>query len=389
MTPGAPTRRELELTWSDRDERACLRVTGWAQEELGALVGTGPAELGARLAVLPSELVQSGADLEALQPVAGRFEIEGDAVCFIPRFPFLDGKSYSLLIGAQGPQPFAETSALEVWAIERPAQARAATTEVVAIYPSADEVPVNVLKLYIYFSSPMSEGWANRAVRVRRVDNDEPLQDVFLPMDPELWDPERRRLTLLLDPGRIKRGLAPHEQAGYPLIEGVPVIVSIDPAFRDAAGRPLRSEAEQRYNVGPLVRARVDPTSWRCEPPTADSRSGLTVSFGRPLDYALLQHSLMVIDAAEAAVAGEVTTGPGEWCWWFEPASPWKAGRHALIVDPRLEDLAGNSVMRVFDRDLTRVEDAPAEARPVAIDFTCGPPGPQPERSSPAEYTAS
>lgn len=413
--------RELDLTWSDREGRAYLRVGGWTQSELRVLAGLDGAELGRCLAVLPSELVEAGGDVRALQPVAGRFEIEGDAICFIPRFPFLDGRSYSLLVSGQGPRPegrpglssllptFGPASGgqgppegrvgpslpslsggpgemrgpanLEVWTIQRPIPASAPTTSVLAIYPSADEVPVNQLKLYVHFSSPMSEGWANRAVHVRRADNDEPLEGVFLPMEPELWDPERRRLTLLLDPGRIKRGLAPHDEAGYPLIEGVAIIVSIDSAFRDAAGQPLRAGAEQRYNVGPPVHARVDPRSWRYECPTAGSMNGLTVAFDRPLDHALLEHSLWVIDAAGAAVTGEATAGPGEWCWWFEPGAPWKEGRHMLMVDSRLEDLAGNSLVRVFDRDLTRAEDAPVDAGPVAIDFSFAPPGANPADS--------
>jgi hypothetical protein len=40
-----------------------------------------------------------------------------------------------------------------------------------------------------------------------------------------------------------------------------------------------------------------------------------------------------------------------------------------LVVDPALEDLAGNSVSRVFDRDLTRPVDAPRDARPVTLTF--------------------
>ena len=68
----------------------------------------------------------------------------------------------------------------------------------------------------------MSEGFAARGVQVLRADSGQPLQGVFLTMDPELWDPERRRLTLLLDPGRIKRGLVPNLEAGYPLNEGNP-----------------------------------------------------------------------------------------------------------------------------------------------------------------------
>jgi hypothetical protein len=45
-----------------------------------------------------------------------------------------------------------------------------------------------------------------------------------------------------------------------------------------------------------------------------------------------------------------------------------------VTVDPLLEDLAGNSLVRVFDRDLTRAEDAPADLHQVAVDFMCAAP---------------
>jgi hypothetical protein len=249
----------------------------------------------------------------------------------------------------------------------------APTTEVVAVYPSTEELPVNQLKLYVYFSSPMSEGWAARAVQVRRADNHTPLEDVFLAAEPELWDRERQRLTLLLDPGRIKRGLAPHQEAGYPLIEGVPVIVTIISEFRDAAGRPLRADAQRRYQIGPPVRVRVVPSKWRCYYPAAGSMDPLIVEFDRPLDHALLQHSLWVNRADGRALAGRGSVGPGERSWRFEPQAPWEKGQHQLVIDSWLEDLAGNSLIRVFDRDLTQAEDDPTDTRPVAIDFTCVP----------------
>ena len=97
----------------------------------------------------------------------------------------------------------------------------------------------------------------------------------------------------------------------------------------------------------------------------------LTVEFDRPLDHALLQHSLWVNDAAGVALPGEGSIGPGEMCWRFEPESPWEEGRHQVTVAPHLEDLAGNSLIRVFDRDLMRAEDAPTAPGHVAIDFTC------------------
>ena len=366
--------RRLSLEWSDREGRSCLRIRGWTAAELLELGGLDTGKLGKRLAVLPTDLLDAGADMRSLQPIAGRFEIDPDAVCFIPRFPFMDGMSYSLLVE---PSPEANNAdSTEVWAIQRPATKGTPTTEVIAIYPTTDELPVNQLKLYIQFSSSMSEGWASRAVHVRRADNDEPLDGVFLAMEPELWDIERRRLTLLLDPGRIKRGLVPNQEAGYPLVEGVAVIVTIDNQFRDSTGCPLRAGEERRYKISPPVRARVDPADWRWECPAAGYTEPLAVEFDRPLDHALLQHCLQVNGPDGEARAGRGFVGPGERSWRFEPQSPWVEGRHLLIVDPLLEDLAGNSLMRVFDRDLARAEDAPTDGRHVAIDFTCVPPVP-------------
>jgi hypothetical protein len=365
--------RQLQLAWANDKGRDYLRVSGWSEVELRELRVLSDVDLSLSLIVLPSELAEAGAHIRALQPIAGRFEIDRNDVCFVPRFPFLDGVNYSLLCGSAPAEPHSVGS-LEIWTFQRPAPDDPPTTEVVGIYPSADQLPVNQLKLYIHFSHSMSEGWAGRAVHVRRADNDQPLDGVFLKKGPELWDPERRRLTLLFDPGRIKRGLVPHEESGYPLIEGVPVIVSIDTTYRDDAGRQMRTGAERQYKIGPPVRARVNPADWRYHLPNAGSKDPLIVEFDRPLDHALLEHSIWIKDAASATLPGRVSVGRGEGYWQFEPQSPWKEGRHHVIIEPRLEDLSGNSLIRVFDRNLMRVEDAPTEARLTTIDFTCAQP---------------
>jgi hypothetical protein len=311
-----------------------LRVRHWSADDLG------------RLGVVPAEFV----GLRPLQPTAGQFERVGDQVCFRPRFPLVPGARYALLVDGA-------PAATLTW----PEDTSGGETSVVAIYPTARELPVNQLKLYIQFSGPMSEGWANRAVHVCHADDGEVLQGVFLPMEPELWDLARRRLTLLFDPGRIKRGLAPHAEVGYPLEQGVPIIVAIDRSFRDASGQPLRAGAERRYAVGPAVRRHVDPSAWHLRCPPAGTRGRLEVVFDRPLDRALLQHCLVVLDLGGRPVEGHATIAEGDRAWRFSPRRRWRPELYCLSVDPRLEDLAGNSLARVFDRDLTRPEDAPVE----------------------------
>src|SRR6185312_14451532 len=109
------------------------------------------AERGRWLAVLPSRLLAARTALHGLQPLAGRFEVEQDAVVFVPRFPFMAGTTYSLLV-----EHGERDAPIESSSITRPQQRRAPATEVIGIYPSAETVPVNLLKLYNYFSAPMS-----------------------------------------------------------------------------------------------------------------------------------------------------------------------------------------------------------------------------------------
>lgn len=358
-------RRELKLSLAESQGQLCLRTLGWDGSELRCLSALTPAELGCELAVIPSDIAGS-LGITVLQPVAGRFLVESGSVLFIPRFPFVPGLRYTLLIG---PSVDAWESA-ERWSVQVPLTAGEPVTTVRRIYPTGGRVPLNLLRLYVQFSGPMSEGWAHRAVRIRCGDSSGELRDVFL-VGPELWDTERQRLTLLLDPGRIKRGLAPHDEAGYPLVEGVPVVITVEADFLDADGRPLLRAADVRYDVGPAVRVKGDPKDWRLSQPLAGSTDALAVDFDRPLDHALLEHCLWVEDEAGVPVAGQAAIGLYELSWRFAPEAPWDKAGYALGVDTRLEDLAGNSLARVFDRDLSRSEDAPSPIRRVRVPFRC------------------
>jgi hypothetical protein len=352
----SPASSALDLAWESTGGVRRLSLRGWSHDELRLLHAHTPDEVARRVRVLPSGVQ----DVPGLQQIAGEFVVDASGVVFTPRFPFLSGASYAVFVDGQSHG-----------SITVDAPDATATTEVVAIYPTASTVPLNLLKCYVQFSAPMSEGWQRRAVHVRSAETGELLQDMFLPGGTELWDRARTRLTLLLDPGRIKRGLLPHEQMGYPLTECVPILLTVDATYRDASGRPLRSGAERRYEVGPPLRTRIDPAAWSVRAPAAGSRGSLVVEFDRRLDHALLQRTLVVRDRAGVELPGRASIGEGEQSWQFKPDEPWRAGGHLLQVDPQLEDLAGNSVTRVFDRDLSRPEDDPLDARHVVIEFVC------------------
>ncbi len=357
--------RQLHLDWAQYRGKESLKVGGWSQSELRELDGLGTGELSRRLTLLTRDVLDAGGNFPGIPSIAGNFAVDFESVWFVPRFPFMDGMDYSLVIDSGG------DGSPEVWAARRPSTPTVPATEVAAIRPTATELPVNLLRMYVLFSAPMSEGWAGRAIRVGRKDTGEELEGVFLPSDPELWDASRRRLTMLLDPGRIKRGLVPNREFGYPLIEGVPVRVTVDAEFRDAGGQPLKAGSARSYQIGPPLRSRIDPGCWRLTAPVAGSLDPLAVDFDRPLDHGLLQHCLWVRDAAGAPIPGQGESGAAERNWQFTPASPWVTGGYQLVVEPHLEDVAGNSPVRVFDRDISKPEESPVDAVRLAVDFHC------------------
>jgi hypothetical protein len=299
--------------------------------------------------------------------MAGVFRVAGEALWFRPRHGFVDGLAYAFL---DGPRSGDRSDGCPPLVLARPTLHRAPSTVVTGIRPTAPTIPVNMLRLYVHFSAPMSEGFARIAVRLRDSRSGEVFEDAFLPMEPELWDPLRTRLTLLLDPGRIKRGLVPHADDGYPLTRGRPVKLVVEQDFQDAAGLPLRAGADREYQVGPPIRRRLDPSRWAVRGPRVGTTQPLRVRADRPLDHALVQRCLTVVDEAGRPVPGRGTLETGDRDWSFTPAVAWATVSHALLVDPRLEDVAGNSLTRVFDRDLDLAEHDPIPGRTVVVRIT-------------------
>lgn len=236
-------------------------------------------------------------------------------------------------------------------------------TVVETIDPPTEWVPENLLRFSVTFSSVMDEGSAAGHVHVLD-ETGAVMPGTLLEMPPELWDRRRRRLTVLLEPGRIKRGLQPNVQAGAPLREGSTITLFVDAGLRDAEGAQLVGAARRTYRVGAPVRSRIDPTQWEVRWPE-DPMGPLVVRFDRPLDRTLVERHLRVVDGNGHPVAGEASLDQDARVWVFTPSA--RGTDRRLRVDARLEDLAGNSVRRVFDRDLELSADDGIEAEEIVL----------------------
>ena len=337
--------------------KGVVEVSGLNDSEIKAL-STNPAPN--TLASVLIVRVATKPDQPQASPIVGKYELADKKLQFIPRYPFVADSDYEAEFH---PSSLGENVTPYLISFHVKPKGQTPPTTVVAVYPTSDVLPENQLKLYVQFSGPMSRGEAYRRVRVRADDGDL-VERPFLELGEELWNPEMTRLTLLFDPGRIKRGLKPREEEGPILESGKRYSFEIDPAWRDASNRPLIKPFRKNFRASAPDETQPNPKNWRFEPGKIGSRDPLVIHVPEPLDAAMLQHAIRV-EAAGQVLAGRTEVGAEEASWRFSPDQPWPDGELAILVNPELEDRAGNSVARPFEVDAVREGSVPNSTKPL------------------------
>jgi hypothetical protein len=298
-------------------------------------------------------------DGDSLPNVSGRYLLFDDEIRFVPHFPFEKDVKYCVSFDPQplGAPLTAESSNLEFLIPSEP-QAHA-LTEVTHVFPSCDLLPENLLRFYVCFSNSMQRGRALEQILLLDSEG-RPVTDALYRPPLELWDRSMRHLTVLLDPGRLKRWVGPNVELGPPLKVGQEYFLEIGSGMIDLDGRPLAERFRKHFVVGDPVREHISVKDWKITPSATGSREAVVLTFPSPLDWALLLHTITVESADGSVIHGQVAVDQCERRWSFTPASPWTAGVYGIRVGSNLEDVCGNSITGPFDRPL-RKEPSPVE----------------------------
>jgi hypothetical protein len=318
--------------------------------------------------ILRVTVVRTGVAIgDHLPDVFGRYKISEDGVRFIPHFPFERGLSYRAIFD---PRPFGRPEFSEALTLEfsLSREQNALPTEVTRIFPSNDYLPENLLRFYVCFSNSMQRGRAEAEISLLGPDG-EPAPDVLYRAPVELCDRSMRCLTILLDPGRLKRGVGPNRELGPPLKAGQEYTLAVGSGMVDLSGHRLRETFHKRFGVAAAVRENIAVEQWKIVPPATESRQPLVLMFTRPLDWALLSQTITVVSGDEQAIAGRIVIDRCERRWSFTPTSPWAAGCYHVRVASGLEDVCGNSVMSAFDKPLRLGSDLAYEVTNRSVSF--------------------
>jgi hypothetical protein len=292
------------------------------------------------------------ADIAARPPVTGEWSSDDGKIIFTPKYPLKAGAKYRVTGGG------------EKFEVHVPKIAEKLPT-LTHIYPTATELPENVLRFYLEFDRPMPRGDVYKYVTVLKENGDKVAQP-FLEIDDELWNADQTRLTLLIDPGRIKKELKPRLDLGPVFEQGKKYTLVVSGKWPTLSGEPLGKDVKKSIDVIPAVVDALDPKVWRIVPPS-DPKQLLKVSFSRPMDLPVLTRNLTVVGPDGQTVAGTWQPVDKDCGWTFHPATNWTPGGYTLRADAVLEDVCGNRVDRAFEVDL--LQPAPKPIKPQTLDL--------------------
>ncbi|MFK7997933.1 MAG: hypothetical protein AB8B87_27670, partial [Granulosicoccus sp.] len=273
-------------------------------------------------------------------PITGNYTRTDETLTFLPAFDFEAGQDYvAHARTARGE---------ELVPFRIPSTASAAPALVTEIYPSGDRLPANVLRFYIHFSVPMTPHLAFDYIKLRdkagTVD-----EAAFMRFKQELWNEDRTRLTVLIDPGRIKREVATNVKHGPALLVGQRYTLSVDAGWQSADGMSRLPAFTKQFIVTDPLRERPDVAQWEVTLPCLDTTEPLRIAFDRSFDRHLLGKTIKVISGDSNVMEGTVQVSNGEGHWAFFPDEPWHAGGAQVLVSAELEDVAANNFRDLLD----------------------------------------
>lgn len=229
--------------------------------------------------------------------------------------------------------------------------------QVSAVYPTADNLPENLLRFYIYFSQPMQRQDILSSVYLADSDGNK-VEGVFLENRFDLWSPDSSRLTLLFDPGRVKTGLVAHNAMGRALIPGNDYQLIVETSTKDSQGCNLARQFHKTFKATAADYDVPDLNLWNISQPKQGSSEVLTIDLNGKMDHVSLAYRIRVTDSEGQTVVGKIELAQQEQQWMFIPDHPWNQNLYQVVVDPRLEDVAGNRLTGLFDQPSLAEESA-------------------------------
>ncbi|WP_298519993.1 hypothetical protein [uncultured Kordia sp.] len=270
-------------------------------------------------------------------PIHGNFYKAENDLVFIPQFPLLQTRNYVFVF-----EQFKKDFSLPRENSELP--------KVTAIFPSANKLPENLLRMYIQFSQPMKT--IGNLENIKLIDeNGKEVKGAIFNNVHELWDASQTQLTIIFDPARVKTGLIANETLGRALTPNKTFTLVID-NLEDIYGEKLEKPYMKAFSVFSADTIAPDTTIWKIEIPVIESMKPLKLHFFDTVDKMSLQTRIQIFNAENKLIRGKMQIENQEKTWSFIPEKTWKKGTYFITVNSRLADPSGNNLNGLFDHEI-------------------------------------
>lgn len=268
-------------------------------------------------------------------PILGKTVKKGDTIQFTPIVPFDWNQKYTLVHRGQ----------IEHYTLPVPEDY--VSMSVTNIYPSAPIVPKNILKWYIRFSRPVNTIQLYDHLKFVNASGDT-LSSAILPLVNTLISEDETLVTVWITPGRQKRGLIPNKQFGPVFKENAKYTLLVSKNIKDRNGVPIKDGFIHSFRTKNEDRIKPSIDVWNIELPVINTISNLTIYSNESLDYSSKQ-GIRIMSQNDLEIKGSWQFQQQETILSFTPKTAWQKGMYRIICYPRLEDLAGNNLDRLFD----------------------------------------
>ena len=267
--------------------------------------------------------------------VSGVNSYRNKKLYFTPSFPFEKGLSYEIKYGTKD-------TIISIPEVEKK------EAFVTSIFPTTNYIPENLLRFYIYFSCPMREGNFLNYIHLYDEEGND-LKGVFFDNQYELWNLDFTRLTILVDPGRVKKGLKANLKLGRAFQKGKKYQLQIDKNWLTINGQTLTDNYTKTFYG---IEAELIPPKkeeWKLTLPKENSKDPLIINFGKAVDHVSVYQFIKIVAKSNSLVMGNIELEEDESVLYFYPSEKWKTGEYQIIINSRFEDIVGNNINGLFD----------------------------------------